>query len=175
MIDLNEDKGIELAEEVVKNPATVHPTLRHAGLNDIPKIIDISQKLYQKSGLTMFNVDRKKAIETLEEFIITGQTEYLVLLSVLGDDIVGVLAAYAFKPLFSSDKLAVECLWWLDEEHRTTRRGLDMMNAYEYWARMIGCKAAQYGVLATSPRGLEKLYLKRGAEFTESVYTLELK
>lgn len=151
-----------------------HKTLRHAGMKDIPYVIEFGKKIWYESPYARFTVDEKATREQIERFIIEGQEDYLVLLSHDEGKPVGTLVAYAFKPLFSSDKAAVEVCWWLEPEYRTSKRAIEMMDAYEYWAKLVGCKVVQYGLLTSSPQRMTKLYEKRGAKLAETVYHKEL-
>lgn len=147
-----------------------HKTLRHATLNDIPYCIELAKKLAKGSPIEAIDINVKKVREKLEAFIINAGRDFLCLVSYDGDKVVGVIAAYAFEPLFSDDKIACEVLWYLEPEYRKGRRGIDMMKAYEYWANMVGCKVVQYGWLASSPEGMKKLYELTGAELSEQIY-----
>lgn len=147
-----------------------HPTLRHATLDDIDYILSASKKEFEESPYLGFGVDDSKARKLLEKLIVEGQQKGIVLLSVEEGNPVGVLAAYAFEPLFSSNKIAIECLWFLEEPYRNSRRAGDMIQAYEYWAKAVGCSHVQYGLLSTSPPSMERMYSKIGALETERIF-----
>lgn len=149
-------------------------TLRHASLDDVPKLMEMGRTLYTDSSYSLFGLDPARAQQMLEKFIIEGQEQFLVLISHDEGRSVGALAAYAFSPLFSSDKVATEVLLWLDPEYRTGHRGNELLDAYEYWAKLVGCRAAQYGLLSSADPRLARLYERRGAKETERVYLKEL-
>lgn len=149
-----------------------HPTLRHATLSDTQEILDMCMVLHKELPVFL-KPDLKKTTEAIEKFIIEDKREFILLVSYDEDKLVGVLAAYAFEPLFSKVKIATECLWYLDPKYRGGRRGLDMMDAYEFWAKTVGCKAVQYGEFLQGVK-LGSLYKKRGAEPSETVYFKEL-
>lgn len=148
-------------------------SLRLATLDDIPYLLELAKTLYETSGWDMIPVDYTKGRAMFEKFIVEGQKDALVLISHDNGKAVGVLAAYSFVPLFSNSKVAVEVLWYLDPAYRG-RRGVDMKKAYEYWAKLVGAEFCQYGVLSTSPDGLEKLYQREGMKFSEKVYMKKL-
>jgi len=147
-----------------------HPSLRHARLDDVPELIELAKKLSAGSPMEALAVDYEKSRAAIEKAIISDQRDWLALVSHVDDKPVGVLVAYCFEPIFSSTKLAVEVFWYLDPEYRSGRRGIEMMQAYEYWARLVGCKVVQYGWLVSSPEGMKKLYERTGAELAEHVY-----
>src|SRR5690554_5026836 len=138
-----------------------HRSVRIATLNDVPKIMEMAETLYKQSTYSYIDIDLSKARESIEKFIVENGKEYMVLVSYDGDEVVGVLAAYAFSPLFSKDKIAVEALLWLEPDYRTNARGNDLLDAYEYWAKLVGCKILQYGLLASADPRLGKLYERR--------------
>lgn len=156
------------------DPEFPHKTLRHATLDDIPWIIAEATKEFKDSPYLDFGVDQRKARQLLEKLIVEGQEKGIVILSHDNGEPVGCLAAYSFSPLFSLNKIATECLWFLNENQRQTSRGLDMMKAYEYWAKLVGCTHVQYGLLNTSPARMSKLYDRTGAKMTEQIYTKRL-
>jgi GNAT superfamily N-acetyltransferase len=134
-------------------------------------MLEMGEALFTNSSYSTLTLDKARARENLEKFVIEGGTEYLCLLSLAEEKPVGIIAAYAFTPLFSTQKVAVEVLWYLQEEHRKSRRGREMMEAYEYWAKMGGCKTVQYGFLESSPKGMVKMYERYGCVKTETVYS----
>lgn len=151
----------------------VHKTLRLAKVSDIPDMMKLGQDLFKDSPLEIFNLDPKKIRQNLEAAILDPET-WLVLISYEGSRVVGCLVAYHFQPLYSNKRIAAEVLWHLLPEFRKGRRGLDMMDAFEYWARLQGADVCQYGWLASSPAKMEELYEKRGLKLVEKVYFKEL-
>lgn len=149
-------------------------TLRHASLDDIPDLIKMGKILYEGSSYANLRLDESRIRMMLEKFIIEGTENFLVLISHDNGKPVGSLVAYAFQPLFSSEKMATEVLLWLEPDYRTTQRGKELLDAYEYWAKLIGCTAVQYGLLSTADPRLAKFYERRGAEEIEKVYVRRL-
>lgn len=146
-----------------------YDNLRFATLEDISVILEMAQKLYVGSPYEVFTMDANKTRKMLEKFIVEGQKDFLVLLAT-DPKIVGVLVGYAFEPLFSNDRAAIEALWYLDPEHRSSKIGQQMMDAFEYWAQSQGCKVIQYGMLSSSPPGMERLYERRGLVLAEKIF-----
>ncbi len=150
--------------------APVHKTLRHARLDDVPQLIELARGLSEGSPMEALSIDFEKTRAGIEKAIISDQKDWLALVSHVEDKPVGVLVAYCFEPIFSKKKLAVEVFWYLDPEHRLGRRGIEMMQAYEYWAKLVGCDVVQYGWLVSSPEGMKTLYERAGAKLAEHVY-----
>lgn len=150
-------------------------TLRHAGLNDVPAIVEMGRKLYEGSVYSTVKADYTRSREMIEKFIIEGNQNFLVMLSHDEGKPVGVIAAYAFQPLFSSERIATESLLWLEPEYRTSKRGNELLDAYEYWAKLIGVSVVQYGLLASADPRLGDFYRRRGCVEVERVFYKDLR
>jgi GNAT superfamily N-acetyltransferase len=158
----------------LKNNEGAYETLRFGSLNDIDTIIAMADKLHKRSVYHSLSLDLKKVRAGLERFIVEGQSNFLVLVSEDNGKPVGILVAYAYEPIFSQDRVAIEVLWFLEDEYRKSTRGVEMADAFEYWAKMIGCKLAQYGYLSSADPGMQKFYERRGMKMVEMVYHKEL-
>lgn len=150
-------------------------TLRHAGLDDIPAIIEMAKTLYEGSTYSTMRLDLTRGVAFLEKFIIEGNENFLVMLSHDNGKPVGVIAAHAFTPLFSSEKIAAEVLFWLDPAYRTSDRGKELTLAYEYWAKLIGVSICQYGLLSSADQRLAKFYERNGAVEAERVFYKDIR
>lgn len=154
---------------------TATKTLKIAGLNDIPAILEMAKKLYEGSPYAALALDLVQAREQLEKFIIKGGQDYLVVLSHDEGKPVGVVAAYAFRPMFSSEKVAVESLLWLEPEYRNGRRGKELIEAYEYWAKLVGVSIVQYGLLSSADPRMEAFYKRIGATEAERIFYKDIR
>lgn len=151
-----------------------HSTLRHATLNDVPLLVKHAYNLYAQSTYSYVSWDESRAREAIEKAIIEGGKDFLVLLSYDNEKIVGGVIAYAFNPLFSSERVAVESYLWLDEEYRASHRGSELLDAYEYWCKLVDVKIAQVGLLASADQRMAKLYERRGYELGEKIFYKKL-
>lgn len=69
-----------------------------------------------------------------------------ILLCSSSGNVIGFLCAAASPLAFSEkDKIAVELGFWIYKEHRTQEAFKKLLEAYYYWARAVGCKAAILG------------------------------
>jgi GNAT superfamily N-acetyltransferase len=147
-----------------------HPNIRHATLEDVPQIVEYANEFLSHDPISALRVNNSKIANLVESFIIKGPKEHLLLVSFDEEGIVGVLAAFLVSPMFSDDKIAVECLWYLEPEYRTSRRGIDLANAFEYWAKMVGANIVQYGNPTGIGSDLASFYERLGAKPFETVY-----
>jgi GNAT superfamily N-acetyltransferase len=152
----------------------LHPTLRHATLEDVPFIVDLAKELAKNSPYDDIGIDYAKTRQMMEKFVIEGQVEYLALISHDNGEPVGAIFAYAFVPLFSKNKVGVEVFFYVKPEYRKSQRGQDLRKAFEYWANLVGCKHVQGAILSNSPEGMEKFWEHSGYKLSEQVFMKEL-
>ena len=80
---------------------------------------------------------------------------------------VGVLAAIAEQNIFNRDYVAAELMWWVDPAHRKGKAAEKLRQAYEYWAKHIGCKTC---ALVDLLGNLDNYYKRKGYERREASY-----
>ncbi|WP_429925033.1 N-acetyltransferase family protein [Agrobacterium vitis] len=71
----------------------------------------------------------------------------------------GLLLASAFDHPFGAGLVAKETVWFIAPEARG-RSGLIMLDAYEAWAKSIGC--VSIGMAALTTNDVSSLYVRRG-------------
>jgi GNAT superfamily N-acetyltransferase len=84
---------------------------------------------------------------------------------VAGDPTQGVLMACAFEHPFGAGRLAKETVWYVTPSARG-RGAINMLDAYEAWARSVGCVSAGMASLATND--VSSLYARRGYSAVET-------
>lgn len=145
--------------------------VRLATLDDVDDIIRLATMIGVNSMFSKLSVDLTKLRGSITDFVLDKSGDRFVLVSVDGDKVVGSVAGYCYAPLMTHEKIAVEVLLALDEEFKTLGRGKEMMDAYEYWAKMKGCRQIQYGFLTegADPR-MKKMYERRGFTMGEETF-----
>ncbi|MDQ0456051.1 GNAT family N-acetyltransferase [Rhizobium paknamense] len=83
----------------------------------------------------------------------------------------GLLLAAAFDHPFGAGLYAKETVWFIAPQARG-RGGLKMLDAYEAWARTIGCAAI--GMAALSTNDVSRLYQRRGYSAAETHFLKHL-
>ena len=64
-----------------------------------------------------------------------------------------------------------ELAWWVDEEHRGGRLGIQLLRGLELAAKAAGCSYWSMVYLESSmPDSIRKIYLKMGYQLNETVY-----
>jgi hypothetical protein len=122
--------------------------LRLAGPEDIGVLYSMSIDFVKASGYT-FPVDKTKVEQLISDIIYSGTEQKICLvLTNIFDVPVGMLAAIIDEPFFSRTKVAQELVWWVDPAHRGSRKSLELVNAYEYWAMTRGAIICQMASIA---------------------------
>lgn len=83
----------------------------------------------------------------------------------------GVLMACAFEHPFGAGRIAKETVWFVTPEARG-RGAIMMLDAYEEWARSVGCVSAGMASLATND--VSSLYERRGYSAVETHFMKSL-
>lgn len=81
----------------------------------------------------------------------------------------GVLMAIAYQHPFGPVWIAKETLWWIDPAHRGGTAANRMLDAYEKWTAVQGCKFAGMAGMGEDP-AIGELYKRRGYRVAETHY-----
>lgn len=88
--------------------------------------------------------------------------------------LVGILGGVKVpQHFFYKDTLAVETVWWVEEEHRG-KGSIKLLEAYENWAKQVGCDYCTMSSVHFKDDKLPILYKRRGYKKVEESYMKEL-
>jgi len=80
----------------------------------------------------------------------------------------GFIVGAAMPFLFGPHMLASEVAWWVEPDHRGNGEGLNLLSAFEYWAKNIAnCKLIS---MSSLDKEVEKYYKKNGYKLYERAY-----
>lgn len=128
-------------------------------------------KAYETDYTEFVTVDVEYSYRTYLEFIEKGHGCAFVLK--INDQVVGGISGLKFPDINSGIMTAVECFWFVKEEHRGA--GLQLLAFFESWAKEQGCKRmALIHLVDSFPDVLEKVYLRRGYRLVEKHYVKEV-
>lgn len=145
--------------------------IRPAVLSDLEALVNISLKFYEFSGYTL-KVERDSVKRTVLRYLTDNPTNAIVFVLTFNENIVGVISAMAVDSILSTDRMAVEQTWWVDEEHRG-RYSLYLLEMLEHWAKAVGCSSLSMTSLEKNS-AVSKIYEKRGYSLSELTYFKEL-
>lgn len=148
-------------------------SLRIANLNDLPTILRMAEEFYGQSPYSAEPFDKEKVLAVIQDML-TGPQESKVVILVLDDVLeepVGLIAGFAQEALFNRHKIGVELMWWIDYGHRRVGRAFQLLGAFEYWAKKVGCDYVQLSMLHDEElQRMTKLYERRGYQPVERSY-----
>jgi RimJ/RimL family protein N-acetyltransferase len=141
--------------------------MKIATTEDVAEILDMSMKFMSETGYTKYSDEQN--IRNLIESIVTGRQDQMIILLKPG---VGFIAGQATPFVFGPHYIASEIAWWINEEHRQTGAGADLLEAFEYWAKNVaGCTLI---TLTSLDAKVGKFYEKKGYKLHERAYMKEL-
>ena len=137
-----------------------------ARVQDIDAVLHLANEQYLKTpyskGKSKF--DHRKVRKVISDVITGDQQENIILCLAEGETLVGALGATTFNPLWNNDLMAAELFFFC--KHLS---GVPVLvDAYEEWARSIGCKAITMGLDKSKRR------LFKGFVAAEQMYIKEL-
>lgn len=155
-------------------PLTPKYNLKVANLTDLQEIKRMCKAFFLSSIYNDKEYDADKVHDTILE-LLHDPANRVILLALRGDKPCAVLAATVAPLLFNASRIATEVVWWVDDKHRRSGVGQQLIEAYEYWA--INIAKADYIQLCSLNGGDEvgQYYEKIGYKLTEKAYIKECK
>lgn len=141
--------------------------LRIATIDDMDELMGMALKFAKASNYADY-VEEDKIRAFIEQLVLSDVPEVLMLLH----EGQGMLAAMAQPFIFGKPMLATEICWWVEPDARTKGVGKELMEAYEFWAKKLGCTMLTMSCLDDL---LGKYYEKNGYSLYERVYFKEIK
>lgn len=83
----------------------------------------------------------------------------------------GMLAGARVPFIFGQHSNATEVGWWVYPEHRKSGLGIELLQAFEYWAQQAGCR---FVTMISLDNALGKFYEKQGYSLMERTYMKDL-
>lgn len=150
--------------------------VRIATLSDLPKLMDFAKEFHKESPYRDLKFSYAKTWESYKNVISGDRLNAIVLIAVDGETPVGMVAAIADSPVFSEEKISTELCWFISKKYRNSRKAFILFQAYEEWAKRIGCDHIQSAFLleGESQANLDKFYSKKGYRPIEVSYIKEV-
>lgn len=116
-------------------------------------------------------VDPDKIERVITSLLEGDQTKGIIILAMEDDKPVGLIAASAIEMLFNTELIAQEVMYWVEPEYRRGRHALELLNAFEFWAKKVGCAYTMMSLVETEQADkVAKLYERRGYKARERGY-----
>lgn len=149
--------------------------LRIAREQDHKTVVEMSSAFFKDTQYGDLEIDETGHDATVSSFLHPEDREKICLLYELDGKPVGCIAGQVTPIPFLNRKVASECMWWVHPDYRGTTAGIDLLDAFEYWADLQGANFIQMMCMPDrTGKLLDRLYKKRGYRLTEITYTKEL-
>lgn len=148
--------------------------VRPATLYDMVSLLNMSELFYQSTfynGKLPFDAEKVEGIYTS---VIEGDQSKATIF--IKDDHsgnpTGMLFALGVELPFTSVPIAIEMVWYVHEDFRRSRMGLELLRAFEDWATLCGYPVIQTGAVGSPNeiKQLDNLYTKKGYSHGEHYY-----
>lgn len=134
--------------------------VRFATAKDRDRVVALLRESHEAAGFT-FPFQAAYADQLFQQHLKSDKASVLV----VGQPAQGVLMAVAFEHPFGAGRIAKETVWFVSPEARG-RGSIKMLDAYEAWARSVGCVSVGMASLATND--VSSLYERRGYSAVET-------
>jgi len=143
--------------------------IRHATLDDVPQIVEMSAKFYQTTAYCRW---AEFSPETVTALASNLAENHVMLVAEDEGYLVGMVGLFVAPFMFNNDLLgAYEVVWWVDPGAQGAGVGQALLAAIEPACREKGCRAIQMVALASSPPQASAVYEKLGYARTETSHT----
>tara|TARA_R110000744_G_scaffold348171_2_gene453711 strand:- start:170 stop:628 length:459 start_codon:yes stop_codon:yes gene_type:complete len=109
-------------------------TIRPMQPEDLPTVLEMARCMHQESVYRRFDYDENKMGRLLYNYIINPKTSF----SCVGtskDTLNGVFLGSIGEHYFGTDLIASDTLWYVSPQSRGSRVGLQLLQAFENWAK----------------------------------------
>lgn len=137
--------------------------MKIATLEDLPEISTMSMKFMETTGYKDYS-DKLTIDDLIFRLIMSSQNENIIILK----PGVGFLAGMAVPFPFGPHLIASEIAWWIEPDKRGNKDGIELLEAFEYWAKeKAGCTMISMVCLEEEH---SKIYEKKGYKLYERAY-----
>lgn len=134
--------------------------LRVANISDLGLVLKMAKKFIDTTDFK-----DKVREKVLDELVIDTLRNPGAVVLIHSDK--GMIAGQVVPFQFTAEPTAVELCWWVEPEHRNSKIGLELLQAFEYWAKKKKCKTI---TMVSLTEDLDKFYKKQGYTLIEHVY-----
>lgn len=104
-----------------------------------------------------------------------NREDFAVLVLECNSEIVGMLITFVAPCFFSDAIQATEIVWYIDPEHRGSKKAYEMLDLFEEWAGAKGAVCTNLMNLdVLNADKVAKIYYKRGYKLAENTFVKEL-
>lgn len=152
--------------------------LKLATTEDFATVKKMSLSFLKESPYSNYPKDETKMESIIFSFLLNNEERICILAFSDEDKPIGIIAGYLNEALFTNEKVASEVMWWVHPKYRKrSRAGIELLEAFQHWSRMVGSSYIQMQSLASTDDSgaVDKIYRKYGFVPKEVTYIKELK
>jgi GNAT superfamily N-acetyltransferase len=139
--------------------------LRIATIEDEDLILELALKFVNESPYKEY-ANEEYIRGLIKDFLASDQSVKIVLLHE-NSMLAGMVSPFLFGPHL----MATEVAWWVDLDSRKKKIGEELLEAFEFWAKKVGCDLI---TMVSIDDTLGKYYEKKGYSLHERAYMKEL-
>lgn len=150
-------------------------TTRDAEEADLLAVVEMAREFHEHVGGEDFGeFDENAAAGTILAMIPNEDGSLIV--AEHDGQIVGMIAASAYHPLFSSSaRIAQEICWWVNPSARSLGAGVALIKALVEWAKEADVTTLNmHAISRGSPKKAQAVYEHMGFELSEYVWSLKI-
>jgi GNAT superfamily N-acetyltransferase len=136
--------------------------MKIAELEDVDTILAMAMQFVRATGYEKLS-DEETIKNLITQYVTSSSTDCIIIFDEFGF-IAGRCTDFPFGP----GKIASETAWWIDPDSRGQNRGQKLMQAFEYWAKVIA--EANMISMTSLDKDVEKIYKKNGYKLYERAY-----
>lgn len=152
--------------------------LKVATVEDFSTVKRMALAFLKESPYSNYPKDDTKMETIIFSFLLDKEERVCILAFSDEGKPIGIIAGYLNEALFTNEKVASEVMWWVHPDFRKrSRAGIELLEAFQHWSRMVGSSYIQMQSLATTDDSgvVDKIYKKYGFYPKEVTYIKELK
>lgn len=167
-----EDKEKEyiLSIATIADKAAILPLMinfkNNSPYKDLPTVEEEILKTIEDSIIK----DNKECIIIIANRRGTEGTEVAITSDIVYNIPIGIIVGTITKLPFNKQLQAYETVWWVEPEYRNTKVGLELYEAFEYWAINIAKVDLINTAAPEDQPQLKKYYTKKGYKPLEQLY-----
>lgn len=140
--------------------------IRIATIDDLDLVVNMFCRFGENSPYKNY-VGKEQITNVMKNILEADNNEKIILLH--GE--VGMIIGIATPFLYGPHIVATELAWWVNPEARNSSVGKELLNAFEFWAKRVGCTLI---TMISLDDQLGNYYEKRGYSLFERAYMKEI-
>ena len=154
-------------------PRTKDYSVREAVEDDVIEFHVLGKMFVRESKNNFLGWSAIKVHDSLLDAI--GREDFCVFALQCDNEIVGMFIGFVAPCFFSDVIQATEIVWYVEPDHRGSRKALEMLDLFEEWAEFKGAVCSNLMNLdVLNADKVAKMYNKRGYRLVENTFVKEL-